>query len=191
MDETKAPPGWYPDPAGDTTKLRYWDGENWTGSLQDVQLQPAAYEGQPLSAVSEPSDEYLCGAFIEGQRGKPKPDMIPKALGQKFGFSVFALLIGPIYFVYRKCYWEAIAIIAIAFASGYLPFDIPDFLFDLLWSFMFYPLYRVRVKRAIGKARSEGLSEAALQRLRGTGGVNIGATIVVTVIYAALIVLTF
>lgn len=25
-----APAGWYPDPAGNPKKIRYWDGEHWT-----------------------------------------------------------------------------------------------------------------------------------------------------------------
>ncbi|MDR0309092.1 MAG: DUF2510 domain-containing protein [Coriobacteriales bacterium] len=27
--------GWYPDPTGDETKIRYWDGANWTDQIQD------------------------------------------------------------------------------------------------------------------------------------------------------------
>ncbi len=27
--------GWYPDPAGDASKLRYWDGESWTDKFMD------------------------------------------------------------------------------------------------------------------------------------------------------------
>ena len=30
MNETTPVAGWYPDPSGDTTKLRYWDGTQWT-----------------------------------------------------------------------------------------------------------------------------------------------------------------
>lgn len=52
--------GWYTDPAGDTTKLRYWDGTKWTDSLMDApapepqaapatETQPAA----PAASVSE------------------------------------------------------------------------------------------------------------------------------------------
>ncbi|MDR0308729.1 MAG: DUF2510 domain-containing protein [Coriobacteriales bacterium] len=33
MSETQA--GWYPDPDGDTTKIRYWDGQNWTSDYKD------------------------------------------------------------------------------------------------------------------------------------------------------------
>lgn len=28
--------GWYPDPSGDPTKLRYWDGERWTDDFTDM-----------------------------------------------------------------------------------------------------------------------------------------------------------
>lgn len=38
---TNAQPGWYPDPVGDPTKLRYWDGAQWTNDFTDaVQAQP-------------------------------------------------------------------------------------------------------------------------------------------------------
>ena len=34
--------GWYPDPMGDTTKLRYWDGAAWTDHYAPAQGHPAA-----------------------------------------------------------------------------------------------------------------------------------------------------
>lgn len=42
---TTAQAGWYPDPAGDATKLRYWDGAQWTEYLADAQ-PPAGVAGQ-------------------------------------------------------------------------------------------------------------------------------------------------
>lgn len=33
MSESRA--GWYPDPSGDQSKLRYWDGEKWTDDFAD------------------------------------------------------------------------------------------------------------------------------------------------------------
>lgn len=36
--------GWYPDPSGDQTKLRWWDGNQWTDNYADAvapQQQPA------------------------------------------------------------------------------------------------------------------------------------------------------
>lgn len=37
--------GWYPDPSGDTTKLRWWDGTQWTDNYTSA--QPS---GTPASA---------------------------------------------------------------------------------------------------------------------------------------------
>ena len=36
MTEGQAPAGWYPDPMGDTTKVRYWNGLAWTNQTLDV-----------------------------------------------------------------------------------------------------------------------------------------------------------
>lgn len=46
---TNAQPGWYPDPSGDVTKLRYYDGTRWTDDYMvnpqqpQVQAQQTAY----------------------------------------------------------------------------------------------------------------------------------------------------
>lgn len=34
--------GWYPDPAGDQSKLRYWDGQAWTDRFMDKPPEDAA-----------------------------------------------------------------------------------------------------------------------------------------------------
>lgn len=44
---TNAQPGWYPDPAGDTGKLRYWDGTQWTDHLAEPQPAPGAADATP------------------------------------------------------------------------------------------------------------------------------------------------
>lgn len=36
------PADWYPDPAGDPTLVRYWDGENWTEHTQPINPTPQA-----------------------------------------------------------------------------------------------------------------------------------------------------
>lgn len=51
--------GWYPDPAGDPTKLRYWDGQAWTDKFMDrpsetnnaTQAQGAATQQNTYSNV--------------------------------------------------------------------------------------------------------------------------------------------
>lgn len=44
--------GWYPDPAGDATKLRYWDGTQWTSDYAAAQAQPAG-NGTPAEQAGE------------------------------------------------------------------------------------------------------------------------------------------
>ena len=31
------PPGWYPDPSGDPSLMRWWDGEEWAGDFAPAQ----------------------------------------------------------------------------------------------------------------------------------------------------------
>ncbi|MCL2529554.1 MAG: DUF4190 domain-containing protein [Coriobacteriia bacterium] len=56
MSEQQA--GWYPDPAGDATKLRYWDGTNWTNDFNSVQAPPTTVQEvqpvQPVQATVQP-----------------------------------------------------------------------------------------------------------------------------------------
>ena len=40
--------GWYPDPSGDTSKIRYWNGTQWTDDYADA--QPSA--GQTATATA-------------------------------------------------------------------------------------------------------------------------------------------
>lgn len=66
--------GWYPDPSGDTTKLRYWDGERWTDDYADAQpsaqtapQQPVAtptYYPQPQPIANDSDRGLRLAAFI-------------------------------------------------------------------------------------------------------------------------------
>lgn len=67
--------GWYPDPSGDASKLRYWDGAQWTNDFANAQpaqqpspsagyggMQPSAGQGyyqQPAPAVVDGNDQTL------------------------------------------------------------------------------------------------------------------------------------
>lgn len=44
MSESRA--GWYPDPSGDQSKLRYWDGNQWTEDYADSPASSQASAGQ-------------------------------------------------------------------------------------------------------------------------------------------------
>jgi hypothetical protein len=67
MTDPQIPAGWYPDPAGDATRIRYWDGQAWTDQTQanptsvpyateapdvPVTTGPAATTGPPVTTGS-------------------------------------------------------------------------------------------------------------------------------------------
>ena len=41
--------GWYPDPSGDLTKLRYWDGLQWTDNYTEATIQSAPMYAPPYA----------------------------------------------------------------------------------------------------------------------------------------------
>ena len=54
-------PGWYPDPAGNVSKLRYWDGASWTSEFSDLPAQSAqmpVQPQQPQAILSETTYSY-------------------------------------------------------------------------------------------------------------------------------------
>lgn len=54
-------PGWYADPAGDTTKLRYWNGDAWTDDYREA---PPAAEPQVQSPQYTTT---TANAYVNGQ----------------------------------------------------------------------------------------------------------------------------
>lgn len=57
--------GWYADPSGDQTRLRYWDGAQWTDQYmaapnvaQPTAAPQQAPESQPQPAVQQPASSY-------------------------------------------------------------------------------------------------------------------------------------
>jgi hypothetical protein len=59
MADGQQPAGWYPDPAGDVTKLRYWDGSGWTEQLMDAATSQAAAPSVPVPSYSpDPNQPY-------------------------------------------------------------------------------------------------------------------------------------
>lgn len=57
MSESRA--GWYPDPSGDPSKLRYWDGSQWTDDYADSPSSAPAPARAP-----NPGDETVYEAQI-------------------------------------------------------------------------------------------------------------------------------
>lgn len=75
--------GWYTDPAGDTTKLRYWDGTKWTDSLMDApapEPQPASVtETQPAAPAASAPEAQAAPQEAPATEAQavPQPDAQP------------------------------------------------------------------------------------------------------------------
>lgn len=50
MSDSRA--GWYPDPSGDQTKLRYWDGTQWTNDYVDSPSSSNENQGQTAGGAT-------------------------------------------------------------------------------------------------------------------------------------------
>lgn len=64
------PADWYPDPAGDTTLLRWWDGNTWTEHTQPIPGRSPAPVEQPAQqttgdSVAGISSDLLTGGYSE------------------------------------------------------------------------------------------------------------------------------
>lgn len=70
MSNGQASAGWYPDPAGDTSKIRYWDGQAWTD-----QTQPMAQASQQAGVVAVPEIP---------QPGYPPEQVMPSNVAQPY-----------------------------------------------------------------------------------------------------------
>lgn len=45
--------GWYPDPSGDPTKLRWWDGNQWTNDYAAAQTNQPQTQAAPTNAAGQ------------------------------------------------------------------------------------------------------------------------------------------
>lgn len=55
--------GWYPDPSGDASKLRYWDGSQWTNDFTDA--QQAAPTAEAVTPEPAPEPEPVAAPVAE------------------------------------------------------------------------------------------------------------------------------
>ena len=103
----------------------------------------------------------LYAAYAEGEGGSPKPQMVRKMRG--WGFSWLALLLTPLYLLYRKQYLAAGCWIAVSFGADFLSKSLSTvvgmlfFLASLVFGMAFYSLYRVtNVREALAYVRRCG-----------------------------------
>ena len=78
MTELQA--GWFADPSGDASKLRYWDGTQWTDHYADAVAAPAApvQPAEPAQPV-QPAQPYEQAQPQYAPQGAPQPQYAPQA----------------------------------------------------------------------------------------------------------------
>ena len=67
--------GWYSDPSGDASKLRYWDGNQWTNDFTSAipPAQPSepeqaaqAYQPYQVTQPAQPYQQYQPPVYLQG-----------------------------------------------------------------------------------------------------------------------------
>jgi hypothetical protein len=116
MADEQIPAGWYPDPAGDTSKIRYWDGSAWTNQTQatvNPELQStAAGPGQTRNAPIPPQPVYAPGQETSTYVYAAQP----KSNGRE-GMAIASLVLGIVALPTCLCYGLAVipGILAVVF----------------------------------------------------------------------------
>lgn len=83
--------GWYPDPSGDQTRLRFWDGSEWTDDYMDAYAQPSPTG--PSSADAPQAIPY--GASAQNPCPQPTPPNSPYS--QPYSQTPPAYIARPVY----------------------------------------------------------------------------------------------
>jgi hypothetical protein len=78
MADEQIPAGWYPDPAGDTSKIRYWDGQTWTEQTQSA-VNPELAAGAAPDAYSYSASAPPPAQPAQPQAQQPMPSTIGSA----------------------------------------------------------------------------------------------------------------
>ncbi|MDR0350113.1 MAG: DUF2510 domain-containing protein [Coriobacteriales bacterium] len=118
MADDQIPAGWYPDPAGDTTQIRYWDGKGWTEQTQPS-LNPelrdvGGVSTQPTNVLVTPQPVYAPGQDVSAAYTKQ-----PQSNGRG-GMAVAALVLGIIGVPTCMCYGLSVIPGALALVFGIL-----------------------------------------------------------------------
>lgn len=156
----------------------------------------AAAQMDPWAAYRPYLTSFVKGEVIQEITESEKVNSMVRKMTKSGSFNWMTLLLGPLYWVYRRCYVEAAAyfgVLLLVFAP--LRFVLGIRLTStaaLVAGFLFYPLYRRRAMRAYHDAYAahSGSEEEMRQAMREAGGTNIVGSLVVFLCYfvAALLI---
>ena len=67
-------PGWYPDPAGQPNRFRYWDGQQWSEVTTDNPYLPPPPPPGAVPPPQQPSDQPAAGEPTAAAPSEPGPE---------------------------------------------------------------------------------------------------------------------
>ena len=110
MANGQTPAGWYPDPAGDTSLIRYWDGHAWTAQTQPM-VQPGQLSGIGAPPVT-PQPVYAPGQAIPYS-------LTSQPVNDRKGFAIAGFVLGIVSVALFCFTWidAALALLAIIFSA--------------------------------------------------------------------------
>ena len=74
--------GWYPDPSGDKTKLRWWDGNQWTDNYADAVTAQQPQQAQPAQPQQPQQQAQPAQPTQPTQPTQPQQQAQPQGYGQ-------------------------------------------------------------------------------------------------------------
>lgn len=141
-------------------------------------------------------DDFLRLALVQGERGsfshiEPKDAQMVFAMQGERVYSYLTLLLGPVYWAYRRCYLPALALLAIyvGLLAGFLLVGVNPRMFRFLPGAIagayFYRIYRWQTNAAMHKMSAAGIDDPAAQEayMRERGGTSVAAAVGMAVLY--------
>ncbi len=180
------------------------EGNGYTTREQGAEVSTSeGRQGQPSSASYsqesfggwEPYVPYL-RAFVEGERGGADSEMVRKLM-REGSFSWMTMLAGPLYWVYRRCYAEAVlyalCMLAATLLWIFFGLAVATTPLHIAAAFLFYPIYRRRAMRAYREAYAmPGCDEETmLVAMRAAGGGSWGAFMAFFALETVVMVVVF
>lgn len=210
----------FPEPSYETYDNREGWLQGATDSLGDNAVEapdkapdeePVARAAERICVVSEDEslppgvegveldrDDLLRLAFIQG-RGETFSRSDPVHVGMLMGmrgehvYSYLTILLGPVYWAYRRCYLPALVLLAVfvGAVAAMLALNINPrvfrFLPGMIAGAFFYRAYRWQADKVMGEMKAQGIDDFAEQEafMRDRGGTSLRAALAVGVLYVA------
>ncbi len=130
-------------------------------------------------------DEILIKKFI----GK-NADVIYDKMEKKGSFNIFCMLFSFFYFLYRKMYLVGlISFLIQAVIANYIKNVFVSIICMIILGFIFYPLYKIHIRRKISKIREKVTTEEEINNMcEKKGGTSIVAAIIIPVILILVLI---